>query len=221
MRLRISMATTLLSADEADAALAQLDAALHALNGQPNAITELAERVGRATVQLYRANADGCRAAHYLLEEFFSTPLATVPVWRGLVLLLRARLMLIARGASGGVRDLLARAASAIDDVEQLALPCFEDDVRLVRASIAAARAQRTEALSAIAAVIADKQQTSLAGLIAMRARGQLLGDGEGRRLTANAEELLAQRGVVNARRFARLFVPGIEELAAHRPTPA
>jgi hypothetical protein len=28
------------------------------------------------------------------------------------------------------------------------------------------------------------------------------------------AEELLAQRGVVNPRRFARLFVPGLEEMA-------
>jgi hypothetical protein len=55
--------------------------------------------------------------------------------------------------------------------------------------------------------------------LVARRARGQLVGGTEGHALTAQAEEMLSQRGVVNPRRFARLFLPGLEELLSGRST--
>jgi hypothetical protein len=215
VRLRVSLAVTMLAADQADGALALLDAVLVATGGAPTPITELSEQLARASVDLYRGNADGCRAAYYRLEEFFATPLSAIPVWRGLVLLLRARLAIVARAGTGAARDLLARASDAIDEAAALALPCLEDDVRLLRAGLAAARGQRAEALQALAGTLEHGAKLPLAALIAQRARGQLIGGEEGRRACARAEELLGQRGVVNARRFARLFVPGLEEVSS------
>lgn len=212
VRLRISLATTLLGRDDADAAIGQLDAAGH---DRAPAITETAEHSARASVHLYRGNADRCRAAFYLLDDFFSTPLGAVPLWNGLVRLLRARLTLIARASTLGSRDLLAQAEAEVNAAEALAMPSLAEDVVLLRATLAAARGQRGEALALLDRVEPAGPRATLSLLIAERARGQLLGGDEGRERCARMEAVLLERGVVNARRFARLFVPGLEEVAA------
>ena len=73
---------------------------------------------------------------------------------------------------------------------------------------------ETSAALPLTSAVAGTSPKAQLSALIAERARGQLLGGEEGRRVTVRAEALLRERGLVNARRFARLFVPGLEEVA-------
>jgi hypothetical protein len=90
-----------------------------------------------------------------------------------------------------------------------------------LRAAIAVAEGHRDEALAALAAVLAmphDPAQAQLALLCARRAHGQVLGGATGEAIAAAADDLLLQRGVVNPRRFARLLLPGVEELTT-RPS--
>ena len=161
-------------------------------------------------MQLYRGSADGCRASYYLLDELFTSPLAKVPLWRALGTLLRAQLALVARAGAGASRTFLARAVSAIEETERTAMPCCEVDVLLLRAVIAVVEGRREQALQALDAVLRtphDATQPPLALLFALRARGQVQAGSEGKAAIARAEEALARRGVVNPRRFARLFL--------------
>jgi eukaryotic-like serine/threonine-protein kinase len=215
VRLRAMLATTLLLKDDAKEALAQLDAALATSGSSPTPITEISGQLARANIHLYRADPDGCRALFYVLEEFFSTPLVAVPVWNGLVHILRARLALIARAGTGAARDLLAQSEAEIDAAEALRLPCLEADVRFVRASLAAARGQRTAALSLLTPLVESWRNAGPSALIARRACGHLQGGDDGNRSALAADAALLERGIVNARRFARLFVPGVEEVTS------
>ena len=192
---------------------------LASAGGALSSTGNVVELMARGTVQLYRGNADGCRASFYLLDEFFTMSLAAVPVWRGLGTLLRGRLALVARAGAGAAanRTFVSRARASLEESEKLALPCFAADVELLRAAVEIASGNPDAALRALAAVIAlphDPALPPLALLVARRARGQLVGGSEGQQLTAQADELLAKRGVVNPRRFARLFLPGFEELS-------
>jgi hypothetical protein len=217
VRLRLSLSLAALRADDSDAALLQIDTALKLAGGTTSGLAAVAEPFARANLQLYRGSADGCRASNYLLEDFFSGALAWVPVWRSLILLLRARLALIARAAAGAPRDLLRSAAINLGKATRLASPCMADDVQLVRAGIAAAEGKRGESVEALSVVLeshAGRSDLPLTALFAMRAKGQLTGGVEGRSMVERAEDLLLKRGVVNPRRFARLFVPGVEEMA-------
>jgi serine/threonine protein kinase len=219
--LRVLLAMTQLRSDQADAAINGLDALTNAAGGTLLGPSAACEPIARASANLYRGNADGCRACYYLLEEFFGTALCAMPVWRGVVLLLRARLSLIARASAGANRNFLREASEALAEVEALELPCFATDALLLRAAIAVAEGHRDEALAALAAVLAmphDPAQAQLALLCARRAHGQVLGGATGEAIAAAADDLLLQRGVVNPRRFARLLLPGVEELTT-RPS--
>jgi hypothetical protein len=217
-RLRIALAHGMLRIDDADGALALLDDVPPPGSNGLSGLTAIAELLARGQAQLYRASTDGCRACYYRLDEFFGTPLAVAPLERAAVLLLRARLLVISLAGSRTTRGLMAQAARAVDDAAALEMHCFRDDVQLMRATIALARCAPLEALAALENVLAqayDPHDPPLSVLCAMRAKGQLCGTSEGPRLVFRADELLAQRGVVNPRRFARLFVPGFEEMAA------
>jgi hypothetical protein len=216
--LKLAMSQTLLRSDQADVATSQLEAIVQAAGGSLSSTGNVAQLMARGWIQLYRGNADGSRASYYLLDEFFTMPLANVPVWRGLGTLLRARLALIARAGAGANRTFVARARASLEETEKLGMPCFFADVHLLRAAVAIASGQIDEALQALAVVLAmphDPALPPLAWLVAKRARGQLVGGTEGYAQVLQADEMLAQRGVVNPRRFARLFVPGLEELSA------
>ena len=216
--LRIASSLSALNTDDAEAATAQLDAVLEAAGGSLSGNSQVAELMARASVQLYRGNADGCRACYYLLDEFFTTPLASVPVWRGLGTLLRARLALIARAAPGADRTFLSRARAALEEVDAMAVPCFALDVGLLHAALSMAGGARESALAALERVLAlpyDDAEPPLSALFALRARAQVAGGADGAAELAQAEALIARRGVTNPRRFARLFVPGLEELAS------
>jgi serine/threonine protein kinase len=224
-RLRMALASSLLRTDDSDGAFALLDAVPKPDPSGLSGLTSVMELIGRAQTQLYRGSADGCRACHYRLDEFFTTPLSATPLQRAAVLLLRARLLIVALAAPGSARTLIPQAALAVNDAAALAMPCFADDVELIRASIAMARGVPAEALAALETVLKrphDPLNPPLRVLCAMRAKGQIRAGQDGARIVYRAEELLAQQGIVNPRRFARLFVPGLEEMAGtlHKPQP-
>jgi hypothetical protein len=85
----------------------------------------------------------------------------------------------------------------------------------MLRASIAAARSQPSAALEQLAPMlraIGDGRGASLPALFAARAHGQLVAGDTGQRSSARAEARIKERGVLHPRRFARLFLPGLED---------
>jgi tetratricopeptide (TPR) repeat protein len=216
MRFHLYLGTLLLLADDADGALAQLDDTLATSSGPLSGINQAVGLFARAQALLYRGDADGCRAVYYLLDEVLNSALGTVPVWRGLTLLWRARLALIARAGGGGSRTMLDSASEALEAVAALALPCLAQDVRLMRASVLAAQGKAQLAVEPLRKAVAephDARDAPLHVLFAERALGQLQGGPQGLAAAEAADAKLNARGVVQPRRYARLFVPGIEEL--------
>jgi hypothetical protein len=142
--------------------------------------------------------------------------LGVVPVWRGLALLWRTRVALIARAAAGGTRTMLDAAGDALAEASALSLPCLVQEVRLARASLAAAQGKPQAAAEALREVLAephDARDAPLHVLFASRALGQLQGGAQGAAVVEAAEAKLKARNIVQPRRYARLFVPGIDEL--------
>jgi len=214
-RLRFCIACGHLPADQAEQATELLDGAVHALGDKLSGTSATVEAMARAQIQLYRGNANGALACFYLLEEFFSTALSRVQVWRGAGLLTRARLALLARAGSTTQKDLREQAESALAETAALSLPCFTDDVHLVRATLLAIGGAREAVIAELDAVLAaytEARTPPLTALFALRAKGQAIGGAAGRELVVRAETLLKQRRIENPRRFARLFVPGLEE---------
>jgi serine/threonine protein kinase len=214
-RLRFCAACSLLASDQAPQAMAQIEAAVAALGDRLEGTTATAEAMARAQIELYRGNADGALACFYVLEEFFTTALSQVRLWRGLGLLARARLALLARAGSTTLKGLREEAESAVAEADKLDLACLADDVRLVRAAIHAAHGKREAAIVELDAVLAaypDARTPPLAALFALRAKGHALGSATGKDLVARADALIRQRHIENPRRFARLFAPGLEE---------
>jgi eukaryotic-like serine/threonine-protein kinase len=213
--LRFSIACTHLANDQAQQAADLLDSAVAALGPRLGGTTATTEAMSRAHVELYRGNANGALASLYLLEEFFTTALSHVRMWRGLGFLLRARLALLARAGNTTQKDLREQAEKSIAEVAGLGLACFADDVHLVRAALLAVGGTREAILVELDAVLSaysDARTPPLAALFALRAKGQAIGGPSGRELTVRAEALLKQRKIENPRRFARLFMPGLEE---------
>jgi tetratricopeptide (TPR) repeat protein len=214
-RLRFCAACAMLGADQAPQAMAQIEQAVAALGDRLEGTTATAEAMARAQIELYRGNADGALACFYVLEEFFTTALSQVRLWRGLGLLTRARLALLARAGSTTLKGLREQAESAVADTDKLDLACLSDDVHLVRAAIFAAHGKREAAIAELDIVLAaypDVRSPPLAALFALRAKGQALGGATGKDLIARADAMIHQRHIANPRRFARLFVPGLEE---------
>jgi hypothetical protein len=215
-RLRQQLAIGLLAGDDADAANAQIDSSQAGTRGMPQwSATGLQEAFARAQVQLYRGDADGCRASFYLLEDGTGSSAYTIiPLWRGVTLLLRARLALLARAAPGASSHMLKAASEAADEAARLDLPCLEGDLQLVRASLLVAQGRRNEALPLLTAASAtrDSQDPSTAVLFAQRALAQLTA---GLAAADNVDAQLRRRGIANPRRYARMFCPGFEELVS------
>ena len=215
MRFHLHVGTLRLLADDAEGALTQLDATLASAGDPTTGINHAVGLFARAQALLYKGDADGCRAVYYLLDEVLGAAIGAVPVWRGLALLWRARLALIARAGGGGSRTMLDAAAESLEAVSALSLPCLKQDVRLVRASLLAAQGKPHAAVEALREVLAephDARDTPLHVLFAQRALAQLQGP-PGAPAVEAVDAKLNARGVVQPRRYARLFAPGIEEL--------
>jgi hypothetical protein len=112
------------------------------------------------------------------------------------------------------------QAHEAVEEAAGLALPCLDDDVRLMRATVAASRGERPIALAeseALLAAYAHARVPPLTALVALRNKGFAQAGPEGAELVTRAETLMKQRRIENPRRFARLFAPGLEEALATR----
>ena len=214
-RLRQQLALAMLAGDDADGATALVDASLTGMRGMPQwSAANLQETFARAQIQLYRGDADGCRTTFYLLDDMASSSAyAFIPLWRGVTMLLRARLALLARAAPGASAHLLQAATESLNEASALGLPCFERDLQLVRASLLVAQGCHAEALPVLrdAVVARDSQEPSLALLFAQRAHAQL---SAGPAAAENMDAILRKRGIANPRRYARMFTPGFEEQA-------
>jgi len=213
--LRFSIACTHLASDQAQQAIDLLDSAVAALGPRFGGTTATTEAMSRAHVELYRGNANGALASFYLLEDFFKTALFQVRMWRGLGLLLRARLALLARAGGTTQKDLRDQAERSLNEAAALGLACFSDDIHLVRSALLAVGGTREAILAELDAVLgsyADARTPPISALFALRAKGQAIGGASGRDLVLRAEALLKQRRIENPRRFARLFMPGLEE---------
>jgi hypothetical protein len=147
--------------------------------------------------------------------------IATVPFWRAVLLLTRARLAPVVH--VGVQEDFPAHAERATAETESLRLPCFDDDVRMLRASIAVARGDYASA-SLLLSQIADRRPresgASLPELFAARAQAQLHLDSEAKPRLARIEQWITQRGITNPRRFSRLFMPGLQASLRAAPGP-
>jgi hypothetical protein len=213
--LRFSVACTHLANDQAQQAAELLDSAVAALGDRFGGTAATTEAMSRAHVELYRGNANGALASLYLIEEFFTTALSQVRMWRGLGLLLRARLALLARAGNTTQSTLREQAETSLAEVAAIGLSCFNDDIHLVRAALLAVGGTREAILVELDAVLGaytDARTPPLGALFALRAKGQAIGGTSGRELITRAEALLKQRKIENPRRFARLFMPGLEE---------
>jgi tetratricopeptide (TPR) repeat protein len=217
LRFRLYLGTALLQADDADGALAQLDDVLASAGHPAGGINQALAIFTRAQALLYKGDADGSRAMYYLIEEVLTSALGAVALWRGLALLWRARLALIARASGGGTRTMLDAAAEALEAAAIMGLPCLVHDVRLVRASLLAAQGKPQAACEPLREIVAethDPREPPLHVAFANRALGQLQGGPQGTALVEAMDAKLRARGIVQPRRYARLFAPGIEELS-------
>jgi len=134
---------------------------------------------------------------------------------------LRVRLALVARAATGASRSMLEAAAEALKLLEAVPLPCMAQELRLTRASMFAAQGKAQPAVDVLREVNTDsrdEREPALSYLFANRALDQLLGSPNGPATIADIEAKLRARGIVQPRRYARMYVPGIEEMT-RRPS--
>jgi hypothetical protein len=221
VRLRMALATLHLQNDNAEAAASAIDEAAR-LSEDREGITAAAEMLARGRLYLYRGDPERARTLGYQLDEFFASPLAYVRLWRGMMLLLRARLSLISRASRDAPASLLAQAAESASQAAELKLPCLHDDISLVRAGIAAAEGRGRHALKQLDEVLGrhhDARRPPLPAIFALRAKGQLLGNQEGLAMETRADQLVVKRGLKHPRRYARTYVPLLEEAVGRSRT--
>jgi eukaryotic-like serine/threonine-protein kinase len=222
-RLEHLLAVATLASGDVTAALLHVDNASQGPHAS-SSISRTTAVMARAAVHLYSGDVRACHESYVALAELWSTAQATVPFFRSILLLLRARLALLLHSSPIKTEDFLVSAEQAVAAVESLAMPCFEDDVRMVRACLAVMHAQPSAAFELLAPLlraIGDGRSASLASLFAARAHGQLTGGEPGQRSIERAESRIVERGISHPRRFARLFLPGIEDRArASVPAP-
>jgi len=129
---------------------------------------------------------------------------------------LRARTLLALSRHVSDPENYLMRAESAIDRLERVALDCYLDHARMLRATLLHRRGRNQEALAALESILADADmggESSLVRQCARMCKGLLLGGDEGATLVRDAERDLELRGVVDPRRAARLYASGFGEL--------
>jgi len=216
LRHRLTLARGLLKGDRVEEAHALMERA-HRESGEQAGFSLAADLMTRASFALYSGDALRCRELLKQLEGYASVALNVVPVWLGLTTLAQARLALLARASRDAPPGLLELAEAATERVAALELPCFHDDVALMRATAAAVRQQNDRAIELLEQVIcAHRREPTepLTSIFARRARGQLQADAEGVLAEREADAELGKREIKEPRRFARLFAPTLEEAA-------
>ncbi len=219
IRLRMTMTIPMLRNDDAEGALATLDQASK-MAGTLEGISFSADLLSRSVLQLYRGDAERARTTSYLFDQFTESAENSIPLWRGLMLLCRARLLVLSRASRDTPRSVLDEAGKVLDLVAALELPCLQDQLTLARAAVASAAGDAQIAIKGLEQVLAthsNGRTPPLTAVLALRAKGQLVGGAEGESMEARADQLLRKRQIANPRRFARLMVPLVEEAAARQ----
>jgi tetratricopeptide (TPR) repeat protein len=126
---------------------------------------------------------------------------------------MRARSALAAavRGNGADVKRLVARAERDARTIASAEVAWARPIAGLLRAAVAAARADRAGAAMELDQAIAGFEAADM-GLyadVARRRRGELLGGDEGRAQIAAADASMSERGIKSAERMTRLLAPG------------
>ncbi len=176
-------------------------------------LTGFARQVSRSQVDLYRADAAACRADIDGFDGFFTSALASVPLWSAQCHVLRAQLAVCASAlAVEAERDLLlGRADTEIGLAEKLGLRCFLPHIQLLRAAVAAGRSEPELALRWLDALLDASETRRELPVVAACARlrkGELLGGHAGALLVEQADADLRARGVRNPAVFSGLYAP-------------
>ncbi len=178
-------------------------------------LTSSLARFVNATVALYRKVPDEADQALQGLGLDAGTGLDALPLVRGDVLLLRARLALLASmGESSRAKARLELAELSVRELSSLRVMTFEHPVRLLRASIAAQRKDLDTALALLEAVLADpvdEPTLPFTQAAARWAKGKLIGGDEGRWLVSLATTVLREQGIADAQAFFGPLVLGLE----------
>jgi len=110
----------------------------------------------------------------------------------------------------------LRKAGKCAQTIERKDVAWASPHANIMRGCIAAARGDRSAAISRLEAAEAMASRMLLQRYAAMRARGVLLGsDGEGSELVAEADAWFASQGVARPGAFARVFAPVADESPA------
>ena len=108
---------------------------------------------------------------------------------------------------------LLEAAAKNIASLEELALECHVDQIRMLRATLAYRRANVAEALSILDALLADTDmggESSILRACAQLSKGVILGGDIADELIREGTRALKARGVRKPLHFARAYAPGL-----------
>jgi len=177
--------------------------------------TSALARYVSASIALYRGEPSLAEPLLQNLKEDGAHALDAAPLLRGDVLLLRARLALLASLERGERRaQLLDQAEHDARELSALRVAMFEHPVRLLRAGIAAQRRESDTALALLEAVMADPiDEPTLPFTMAAAswAKAKLIGAEQGRRLASSAAHVLREHGIGDPSVFFGPLVLGIE----------
>jgi len=138
--------------------------------------------------------------------------LLRVQIIRTELLFLRARAELAVAARSGSATDGLARAAADARRIEREGMTWSRPLAGLVRAGVAACRADPDAAAALLAAAGAELAAADMAfhAAVADRCRGALIGGDCGRNLIAASDVVMAAQGVRRPERMTAMLAPGL-----------
>ena len=206
-RLRLLASAHALGRERPADCLAALETAKRAAQevaGQAIAGSLLLVKAGH---DLYAQDMEACRSAMDDVDGFLNTLAGSQPLSRGEALLTRARLGLAAA--------VLAPATTAADMVaedlalvEALDLPCFDDELMLLRAALCIVDGQRQEAAAhCLESLLCRDLEEGPLPAVAARAWGQRTGQ---RRLVQRGEAALERLGIRHPEPYTFLRAPGL-----------
>jgi hypothetical protein len=185
------------------------------LHDNPLGLTRLLALSARAWLAHHRDDRTTLGELADESESMSRSPLFIVPVWQADHQVLRARTLLALSRHLPDPEPTLVRAEAAIAQLERLALECYVDHARILRATLLHRRGRDQEAAAAIDTIFAEADmggESTLVRLCARMCKGRLLGGDEGATLVRDAERDLERRGVTDTKGAARLYASGFEE---------
>jgi hypothetical protein len=216
---RLRLLSALATAIEGDVTRAETVAAQAVLFWDRDRIdvTSALARFVTANIALYRGVPETAEHILQSLTGEATYALDAAPLFRGDMLLLRARLALLAAMERGPhTTQLLEQAEHEARELSALRVMNFEHAVRLLRAGIAAQRGDRDTSLALLEAVAADpldEPTVPFTMAAASWAKAKLIGAEEGRMLASAASNVLREHGVSDPAAFFGPLVLGIENL--------